>query len=94
MKFKFFIKPNRVVLPKLLLIVYYLTKSDVHCFMIANNEGGFLVTKAWSDLGLRMEEGPPAMEGSCNCIEYAAADNRQGWPSSLAIGRGANNSLP
>jgi hypothetical protein len=28
------------------------------------------------------------MEGSC---EYAAADSRQGWSSSLGVGRGANN---
>jgi hypothetical protein len=33
------------------------------------------VTTAWRVLGLRMEERPPNMEGSC---EYAVADSRQG----------------
>jgi hypothetical protein len=36
------------------------------------------VTTAWSVLGLRMEERPPAMEGSCEYIKQAAADKRQG----------------
>jgi hypothetical protein len=31
--------------------------------------GGFPVTTAWCVLGLRMEERPPAMEGSCEYIE-------------------------
>jgi hypothetical protein len=36
---------------------------------------GVPVTTAWRVLGLRMEERPPNMEGSC---EYAVADSRQG----------------
>jgi hypothetical protein len=38
---------------------------------------GFPVTIAWRILGLRMEERPPAMEGSWEYIEQAAADKRQ-----------------
>jgi uncharacterized cysteine cluster protein YcgN (CxxCxxCC family) len=36
------------------------------------------VTTAWRVLGLRMEEQPPAVEGSCEYIEKAAAVKRQG----------------
>jgi hypothetical protein len=36
------------------------------------------VTTAWRVLGLRMEERPPAMEVSCEYIEQAAVDKRQG----------------
>jgi hypothetical protein len=36
------------------------------------------VPTAWRVLGLRMEERPPAMEGSWEYIEYAAEDTRQG----------------
>jgi hypothetical protein len=35
----------------------------------SNMVGGFPVTTAWRVLGLRMEERPPAMEGSCEHIE-------------------------
>jgi hypothetical protein len=31
--------------------------------------GGFPVSTAWRVLGFRMEERPPAMEGSCEYIE-------------------------
>jgi hypothetical protein len=40
--------------------------------------GGVPVPTAWPVFGLRMEERPPAMEVSCECIEYAAADRQQG----------------
>jgi hypothetical protein len=36
------------------------------------------VTTAWRVLRLRMEERPPDMEGSCEYIEQAVADSRQG----------------
>jgi hypothetical protein len=39
---------------------------------------GFPVTTAWHILRLRMEERPPAMEGSCKYIEQAAVDKQQG----------------
>jgi len=29
---------------------------------------------------------PQDVEGSCKCIEWAVADGRQGWPSSLGAG--------
>jgi hypothetical protein len=32
-------------------------------------KGESLVTTAWRVLGLSMEDRPPAMEGSCECIE-------------------------
>jgi hypothetical protein len=32
---------------------------------------------AWGVLGLRMEERPPALEGSCEYLEIAAADKLQ-----------------
>jgi len=31
------------------------------------------------------------IEGSCEYIEETVADSRQGWSSSLEVGRGANN---
>jgi hypothetical protein len=40
--------------------------------------GGVPVPTAWRVLGLRMEERPPAMEVSCEYIEWAAADRQQG----------------
>jgi hypothetical protein len=40
--------------------------------------GGFTVTMAWRVLRLRMDERPPAMEGSCEYIEQAATGKRQG----------------
>jgi hypothetical protein len=40
--------------------------------------GGVPVPTAWRVLGLRMEERPPAMEVSCEYIEWAVADKRQG----------------
>jgi hypothetical protein len=39
---------------------------------------GFPVTTAWCVLWSRMEERPPAMGGSCEYIEKAAADKGQG----------------
>jgi hypothetical protein len=36
------------------------------------------VTTVWHVLKLRMEEWPPAIEGSCEYIELAAVDKRQG----------------
>jgi hypothetical protein len=33
--------------------------------------GRFPASTAWRILGLRMEEQPPAMEGSCEYTEYA-----------------------
>jgi hypothetical protein len=36
------------------------------------------VTTAWRVLRLRMEELPPDMENSCEYIEFAVADSRQG----------------
>jgi hypothetical protein len=36
------------------------------------------VTAAWPVLRLRMEERPPVMQGSCEYIELAVADSRQG----------------
>jgi hypothetical protein len=36
------------------------------------------VTTAWCVLGLRMQERPPAMEGSCEYNEKVAVDKRQG----------------
>ena len=38
----------------------------------------FIVTTVWRVLRLRNKERPPGMEGSCECIEYAVADSRQG----------------
>jgi hypothetical protein len=35
------------------------------------------VTRAWRVLGLRVERRPPAMEASCEYIDYAAAGGRQ-----------------
>jgi hypothetical protein len=46
--------------------------------------GGFLVTTAWGFFGLWMEEQSRAMEGSCECIEYAA-DKRQGVVLQLGV---------
>jgi hypothetical protein len=40
--------------------------------------GGSLVTTAWRVLRLRMEGSPAGTEGSCEYIEYAVADSRQG----------------
>jgi len=40
--------------------------------------GGSLVTTAWRVLRLRMEERPPHTEGSCEYIEQAVVDGRQG----------------
>jgi hypothetical protein len=46
------------------------------------------VTTAWHTPRLRMEERPPAMEGSCEYIEYPAADKRQGVVLQLGLGVG------
>jgi hypothetical protein len=40
--------------------------------------GGSLVTTAWRILRLRMEGSPPGPDGSCEYIEKAGADSRQG----------------
>jgi hypothetical protein len=56
--------------------------------------GGVPVPTAWRVLGLQMEERPPAMEGSCEYIEKAAADKRKGVVSSLGVGRWTNNPSP
>jgi len=50
--------------------------------------GGSLVTTAWRVLRLRMERRPPDTDGSCECIEYAVADSRQGILQ-FGVGRGA-----
>jgi hypothetical protein len=39
-----------------------------------------------------MEGRPPGTEGSCEYIEQAVADSRQGMVSSLGVGRGAATS--
>jgi hypothetical protein len=39
---------------------------------------GFVVTTAWRDLRLRMEDTARDMEGKCEYIEQAIADSRQG----------------
>jgi hypothetical protein len=44
------------------------------------------VTTAWRVLRLRMEERLPIWGGSCEYIEQAVADCRQGWSSSLGVG--------
>jgi len=36
-----------------------------------------IVTTAWSDLGLRMEETASRYGGDCECSEKAVADSRQ-----------------
>jgi hypothetical protein len=38
----------------------------------------FIVTTVWRVLRLRNKERPPGMKGSCEYIEYAVADSRQG----------------
>ena len=44
-------------------------------------------TKAWCFLRSRFKWMPPHMEGSCECIEFALVDSRQGdGPSALALG--------
>jgi hypothetical protein len=48
---------------------------------------GSLVMTKMSVLGLRMQGWPRAMEGSCDYIEKATADSRQGMI--LEIGDGA-----
>jgi hypothetical protein len=37
---------------------------------------------------------PLELEGSCECIEYAVADSRQGVVLQLGVGSGANNTSP
>jgi hypothetical protein len=48
--------------------------------------GGCPVSTAWRVLGLRMEERPPAMEGS--------RISSRGRASSSGVGRGADNPSP
>jgi hypothetical protein len=53
--------------------------------------GGVPVTTAWRVLGLRMEERLPAMQVAANILNKQLRTNDNGWPSSLGVGRGANN---
>jgi len=46
------------------------------------------VTTAWRILGLQIED----MEGSWNILNKHSRTVDKGWPSSLGVGRGANNS--
>jgi hypothetical protein len=49
---------------------------------------GIPVATAWRVLGLRMEERPPDMEVSCEYIELAVADRKQGVVLQLGLGVG------
>jgi hypothetical protein len=53
--------------------------------------GGSLVTMAWHILRLWMEERLPDMEDSCEYIELAVENSRQGVVLQLGVGHGANN---
>jgi len=52
------------------------------------------VTTAWRVLTLRMEERPPAWRVGANILNKQSRTADKGWPSSLGVGRGANNSSP
>jgi hypothetical protein len=48
---------------------------ESYIYVYSMHDKSVPVTTAWRVLGLRMEERPPDMEGSC---EYAVTDSRQG----------------
>ena len=52
------------------------------------------ITTAWRALGLRMEERLPIWRVSANILNKQSQTADKGWPSSLGVGRGANNSSP
>ena len=52
------------------------------------------VTTAWRVLRLRMEERPPMWRVAANKLNNQSRTADEGWPSSLGVGRGANNSTP
>jgi hypothetical protein len=62
----------------LLLKVNILNPGILSVYMDIAILGGIPVPTAWSVLGLRMEERPPDMEVSCEYIETAVADRKQG----------------
>jgi hypothetical protein len=70
------------------------TPNSFYCDVVTVHDRLGSVTTAWCALRLRMEERPPAMEGSCEYIEEAAATNDKGWPSISEVGRGDNNPSP
>jgi len=51
------------------------------------------VTTAWRVRRLRMEEQSPIWRVAANILNKQSRTADKGWCSSLAVGRGANNSL-
>ena len=49
------------------------------------------VNTAWRVLWLRIDERPLDREGSCEYVELAIADSRQGWSSGLGLGEVLTN---
>ena len=52
------------------------------------------VTTAWRVLRLQMEERPPIWRVAVNKLNKQPRTADEGWPSSLGVGRGANNPSP
>jgi hypothetical protein len=51
------------------------------------------VTTAWRVLRLRLEEWPLIWRAAANTLNKQSRTADEGWSSSLAVGRGANNFL-
>jgi len=49
-------------------------------------------TTAWRVLSLRMEERPAEWRVAANVLNKQSRTADEGWPTSLAVGRSANNS--
>jgi hypothetical protein len=66
----------------------------LHLQVLLSMLRGVPVPTAWRVLGLRMRNGLQIWRLAANILNKQSWTDNKGWPSSLGVGRGVNNSSP